>query len=82
MSEVEVKEMELFDWRTKVTEAQCKLKQQENLLESVVSERNLYSKNLIEAKVLMSSTAYLQFVIQCPVSQLWTARIHHMLLVY
>lgn len=62
MSDVEVKEMEIFDWRKKVTEAECKLKQQENLLESVVSERNLYSKNLIEAQVRMSSTADLHFV--------------------
>lgn len=54
MSDVEVKEMEIFDWRKKVTEAECKLKQQENLLESVVSERNLYSKNLIEAQVGMT----------------------------
>lgn len=51
ISDVEVKEREIFDWRKKVTEAECKLKQQENLLESVVSERNLYSKNLIKAQV-------------------------------
>ncbi|XP_040006991.1 cilia- and flagella-associated protein 58 [Xiphias gladius] len=50
MNDIEVREMEIFDWRKKVTEAECKLKQQENLLESVVSERNLYSKNLIEAQ--------------------------------
>uniref|UniRef100_A0A8C4DXP3 Cilia- and flagella-associated protein 58 central coiled coil domain-containing protein n=1 Tax=Dicentrarchus labrax TaxID=13489 RepID=A0A8C4DXP3_DICLA len=50
MSDVEVREMEIFDWRKKVSEAECKLKQQENLLESIVSERNLYSKNLIEAQ--------------------------------
>ncbi|KAM6911713.1 cilia- and flagella-associated protein 58 [Lycodopsis pacificus] len=50
MSDVEVRETEIFDWRKKVTEAECKLKQQEKLLESVVSERNLYSKNLIEAQ--------------------------------
>lgn len=51
MSDVEVREVEIFDWRKKVTEAECRLKQQENLLESVVSERNLYSKNLIETQV-------------------------------
>lgn len=51
MNDAEVREMEIFDWRKKVSEAECKLKQQENLLESVVSERNLYSKNLIEAQV-------------------------------
>ncbi|KAG8008181.1 Cilia-and flagella-associated protein 58 [Nibea albiflora] len=42
--------MEIFDWKKKVTEAECKLKQQQNLLESAVSERNLYSKNLIQAQ--------------------------------
>ncbi|XP_029957141.1 cilia- and flagella-associated protein 58 [Salarias fasciatus] len=50
MSDVEVKEVEIFDWRKKVTEAECQLKQQENLLESAVSERNLYSKNLMDAQ--------------------------------
>uniref|UniRef100_A0A7N8XSI7 Cilia and flagella associated protein 58 n=1 Tax=Mastacembelus armatus TaxID=205130 RepID=A0A7N8XSI7_9TELE len=50
MNDVELREMEIFEWRKKVTEAECKLKQQENLLESIVSERNLYSKNLIEAQ--------------------------------
>ncbi|XP_023121554.1 cilia- and flagella-associated protein 58 [Amphiprion ocellaris] len=50
MNDVEVREMEIFDWRKKATEAECTLRQQENLLESVVSERNLYSKNLIEAQ--------------------------------
>lgn len=56
MNDAEVREMEIFDWRKKVSEAECKLKQQENLLESVVSERNLYSKNLIEAQVSHSSS--------------------------
>ena len=51
MNDVEVREMEIFDLRKKVSEEECKLKQQENQLESVVSERNLYSKNLIEAQV-------------------------------
>lgn len=52
VSEVEVREKELFDWRKKVSEAECKLSQQENLLECAVKERNLYSRNLIEAQVL------------------------------
>lgn len=59
MNDAEAREMEIFDWRKKVTEAETKLKQQENLLESVVSERNLYSKNLIEAKVRSSFTVLL-----------------------
>ncbi|XP_028322431.1 cilia- and flagella-associated protein 58 [Gouania willdenowi] len=50
ISDVEMREVEIFDWRKKVTEAECKIKQQENLLESVASERNLFSKNLIEAQ--------------------------------
>lgn len=58
MSDVEVRETEIFDWRKKVTEAECKLKQQENLLESLVSERNLYSKNLIEAQVRRSQEGH------------------------
>uniref|UniRef100_A0A8C6P3Y2 Cilia and flagella associated protein 58 n=1 Tax=Nothobranchius furzeri TaxID=105023 RepID=A0A8C6P3Y2_NOTFU len=49
--DAEVREMEVFDWRKKVTEAESKVKQQENLLESVVSERNLYSRNLTETQI-------------------------------
>lgn len=48
---VEGKEMEIFDLRKKVTESEAKVKQQENQLESVVTERNLYSRNLIECQV-------------------------------
>lgn len=51
VSEVEVREKELFDWRKTVSEVECKLTQQENLLECAVKERNLYSRNLIEAQV-------------------------------
>lgn len=51
MSEVEVREKELFDWRKKVSEVECTLAQQENLLECAVKERNLHSRNLMEAQV-------------------------------
>lgn len=51
VSEVEMREKELFDWRKTVSEVECKLTQQENLLECAVKERNLYSRNLIEAQV-------------------------------
>lgn len=51
VGEVEVREKELFDWRKKVSEVECTLAQQENLLECAVKERNLYSRNLIEAQV-------------------------------
>lgn len=51
VSEVEVREKELFDWRKKVSEVECQLTQQENLLECAVKERNLYSRTLTEAQV-------------------------------
>lgn len=51
MSDNEVREGEIYEWKKKVTEAECKIKQQEHVLESVVGERNLYSKNLIESQV-------------------------------
>nr|CDS31731.1 coiled coil domain containing protein 147 [Hymenolepis microstoma] len=50
MEEVKYREMEIFDNKKKIAEAQTKLKQQENLYEAVKSDRNLYSKNLIEAQ--------------------------------
>ncbi|VDL63101.1 unnamed protein product [Hymenolepis diminuta] len=50
MEEVKYHEMEIFDNKKKIAEAQTKLKQQENLYEAVKSDRNLYSKNLIEAQ--------------------------------
>lgn len=50
--------------KKKVTDAECKLKQQENLLESVVSERNLYSKNLLESQV-HSVISNIQFIGYC-----------------
>ncbi|XP_033833674.1 cilia- and flagella-associated protein 58 [Periophthalmus magnuspinnatus] len=50
INDLEMREMEIFDWKKKVAESECKLKQQENLLESVVTERNLYSKNLIDTQ--------------------------------
>lgn len=51
MNDVKVKDVEICDWKKKVAEAECKLKQQESLLESVMSERNLYSKSIAEAQV-------------------------------
>uniref|UniRef100_A0A3P9LTT2 Cilia and flagella associated protein 58 n=1 Tax=Oryzias latipes TaxID=8090 RepID=A0A3P9LTT2_ORYLA len=50
MNDVKVKDVEICDWKKKVAEAECKLKQQESLLESVMSERNLYSKSIAEAQ--------------------------------
>lgn len=43
--------MQIFDYRKKIAESETKLKQQQNLYEAVRSDRNLYSKNLVEAQV-------------------------------
>uniref|UniRef100_H2ZK27 Cilia- and flagella-associated protein 58 central coiled coil domain-containing protein n=1 Tax=Ciona savignyi TaxID=51511 RepID=H2ZK27_CIOSA len=50
MEDVKVREMQIFDYKKKIAEAETKLKQQQNLYEAVRSDRNLYSKNLIEAQ--------------------------------
>lgn len=39
-----------MELQKKIQEGEAKLKQQQNLYEAVRSDRNLYSKNLIEAK--------------------------------
>ena len=51
MEDVKVREMQIFDYKKKIAKAETKLKQQQNLYEAVRSDRNLYSKNLIEAQV-------------------------------
>ena len=45
-----MKELEIMELQKKIQEGEAKLKQQQNLYEAVRSDRNLYSKNLIEAK--------------------------------
>jgi len=50
LEEVKVREMNLFDYKKKIAEAETKLKQQQNLYEACRSDRNLYSKNLVEAQ--------------------------------
>jgi len=51
MDDVKSREMQIFDYKKKIAEAETKLKQQQNLYEAVRSDRNLYSKNLIETQV-------------------------------
>ena len=51
MEDVKIKEMQIFDFKKKIAEAETKYKQQQNLYEAVRSDRNLYSKNLIERQV-------------------------------
>ena len=48
MEDVKIKEMTIFDYKKKIAEAETKFKQQQNLYEAVRSDRNLYSKSLIE----------------------------------
>lgn len=50
MEDVKVREMQIFDYKKKIAENETKLKQQQNLYEAVRSDRNLYSKNLIESQ--------------------------------
>ncbi|XP_072882973.1 cilia- and flagella-associated protein 58 [Hemitrygon akajei] len=50
MEDIKVLEMQNFDFKKKISEAESKLKQQQNLYEAVRCDRNLYSKNLFEAQ--------------------------------
>lgn len=51
MEELKVREMEIFENKKKIAEAETKLKQQLNLYEAVRTERNNFSKNLLDAQV-------------------------------
>ena len=44
-------DLELFDYKKKMMESEAKLKQMQTLFEAVRSDRNLYGKNLLEARV-------------------------------
>uniref|UniRef100_UPI00398EE255 cilia- and flagella-associated protein 58 n=1 Tax=Pristiophorus japonicus TaxID=55135 RepID=UPI00398EE255 len=50
MEDIKVYEIQNFDFKKKISETESKLKQQQNLYEAVRCDRNLYSKNLIEAQ--------------------------------
>ena len=65
MEDVKVREMQIFDYKKKIAEAETKLKQQQNLYEAVRSDRNLYSKNLIESQVHTQFMSFL-FSIKTP----------------
>jgi len=62
MELVKTKEMKIFEYKKKIAEAETRLRQQQNLYEAVRSDRNLYSKNLIESQV---STMTAEVLIQC-----------------
>ncbi|XP_057188652.1 cilia- and flagella-associated protein 58 isoform X2 [Triplophysa rosa] len=50
IEDIKMKEMQIFEYKKRIAESETKLKQQQNLYEDVRTERNLFSKNLIEAK--------------------------------
>ncbi|XP_074883074.1 cilia- and flagella-associated protein 58 [Buteo buteo] len=50
LKDIEIREMQICDYEKKIEESAIKLKQQQNRCEAVRTERNLYSKKLIEAK--------------------------------
>ena len=50
LEEVKLREMTILDLQKKIAEGDAKLKQQQNLYEAVRSDRNLYSKSLIESQ--------------------------------
>ena len=50
LEEIKLKELDIMDLQKKIAEGENRLKQQQNLYEAVRSDRNLYSKNLIEAQ--------------------------------
>ena len=50
MEDVKVREMQIFDSKKRIAESETRLKQQQNLYEACRADRNLYSKNLIEAQ--------------------------------
>ncbi|OXB58133.1 hypothetical protein ASZ78_004759 [Callipepla squamata] len=50
MKDVEIRELKICDYEKKIEEYESKLKQQQNLCETVRTERNLFIKKLMEAK--------------------------------
>ena len=50
LEEVKTVENQIFDLKKKIAECEGRLKQQQSLYESVRSDRNLYSKNLLESQ--------------------------------
>ncbi|XP_068081247.1 cilia- and flagella-associated protein 58 [Anabrus simplex] len=50
LDEVKLKQMDIFDLKKKLQEADAKLRQQKNLFDSVRSDRNTFSKRLLEVQ--------------------------------
>uniref|UniRef100_A0A8C9FWP0 Cilia and flagella associated protein 58 n=1 Tax=Pavo cristatus TaxID=9049 RepID=A0A8C9FWP0_PAVCR len=65
LKDVEIREVKICDYEKKIEESEIKLKQQQNRCETMRTERNLYSKNLIEAKVEYFSLVFPSLLILC-----------------
>lgn len=63
MEDIKIKEMNIFDYKKKIAESETKYKQQQNLYEAVRSDRNLYSKNLIECQVCIAKQLKIDFIL-------------------
>ncbi|XP_060720759.1 cilia- and flagella-associated protein 58-like [Tachysurus vachellii] len=50
MEDLKVREMEIFEYKKKIAEAETKLKQLQKLYEAIRAERNKYNKNLLDAQ--------------------------------
>nr|CAD7570675.1 unnamed protein product [Timema californicum] len=50
MEDIKLKQVSIFDYKKKLAEAMTKYKLQQNLFEMVRSDRNTFSKNLLEAE--------------------------------
>jgi len=50
LEEVKLQELQIGELQKRIVEGETRLKQQQNLYEAVRSDRNLYSKNLIESQ--------------------------------
>lgn len=50
ISEAKLKQTEIADYKKSLAEAEIKYRQQQSLFEAIRAERNLYSKNLVEAQ--------------------------------
>lgn len=51
LKDIEIREMQICDYEKKLEESTVELKQQQSQCEALRTERNLFSKNLVEAKV-------------------------------
>ncbi|XP_037125652.1 cilia- and flagella-associated protein 58-like [Syngnathus acus] len=50
VNELETSQMAVHNWKKRVAEEEVKLERKEELLDSVITERNHYSKNLVDAQ--------------------------------